>query len=73
MSYSIYKSEGKTCNYFSLRWSCDHINKLEKITKLREYLYNNATIYLSRKKKKIDHYIEYRANVLYNSNTQCNA
>lgn len=73
MSYKIYFSKGKTCGYYSLRWSCDHINKLEKITKLREYLYNNATIYLHRKKEKIDHYIEYRANVLHNNSTQCNA
>ena len=29
----------------------------------RIYLYNNASIYLTRKKDKIDHYIEYRANL----------
>ena len=73
MSYNLYKSKGKTVDYISLRWSCDRVNKLEKITKLRNYLYTNATIYLSRKKKKIDAYIEYRANVLNNINTQCNA
>ena len=73
MSYSISNVQGKTCEYYMLRWSCDHINKLEKITKLRTYLYNNASIYLSRKKDKIDHYIEYRANSLNNINEQCNA
>ena len=63
MSYSISTTQGKTCKYYSLRWSCDHVNKLEKITKLRIYLYYNASIYLTRKKDKIDHYIEYRANL----------
>ena len=48
-------------------------NKLEKITKLKDYLYKDATIYLFRKKKEIDAYIKYRANVLNNINTQCNA
>ena len=73
MSYNLYKSKGKTVDYISLRWSCDRMNKLEKIAKLRDYLYTNATIYLSRKKEKIDAYIEYRANVLGNTDTQCNA
>lgn len=67
MSYSISTTQGKTCKYYSLRWSCDHVDKLEKITKLRIYLYNNASIYLTRKKDKIDHYIEYRANLLDNT------
>lgn len=73
MSYSISTTQGKTCKYYSLRWSCDHVDKLEKITKLKTYLYNNASIYLTRKKDKIDHYIEYRANSLNNINEQCNA
>ena len=67
MSYSISTTQGKTCAYYSLRWSCDHVDKLEKITKLRIYLYNNASIYLTRKKDKIDHYIEYRANLSDNT------
>lgn len=62
MSYSIHTTHGKTCNYYALRWSCDHKDKLLKITKLKNYLYTNATLYLSRKKKEIDRYIEYRAN-----------
>lgn len=73
MSYNLYKSKGKTVDCISLRWSCDRMNKLEKIAKLRDYLYTNTTIYLSRKKEKIDTYIEYRANVLGNTDTQCNA
>ena len=67
MSYYINTTQGKTCKYYSLRWSCDHVDKLEKITKLRTYLYNNASIYLTRKKDKIDHYIEYRANLSDNT------
>lgn len=67
MSYSINITQGKTCEYYSLRWSCDQVDKLEKITKLRTYLYNNASIYLIRKKDKIDHYIEYRANLSDNT------
>lgn len=73
MSYKIHETQGKTCKYYSLRWSCDHIDKLNKIIKLQNYLYNNATIFLHRKKEKIDHYIEYRANLLDNTNKQCNA
>ena len=73
MSYKLYKTHGKTCNYYNLRWSCDHKDKLNKIIKLRDYLYNNATIFLKRKKEQIDHYIEYRANSLNNINEQCNA
>lgn len=73
MTYSIYSTRGKTCEYHSLRWSCEHVDKLNKIKKLQNYLYNNATIFLRRKKEKIDHYIEYRANYLCNSKQQCNA
>lgn len=73
MSYKLYKSKGETVDYISLRWSCDRVQKLEKITRLKDYLYKDATIYLSRKKEKIDTYIKYRANVLNNINAQCNA
>lgn len=73
MMYSLYKSKGKTIDYINLRWSSERVDKLEKITNLRNYLYNNATIFLSRKKDKIDAYIKYRANILGNTNVQCNA
>lgn len=73
MSYKIYKTKGKTCEYISLRWSCDRVSKLEKITSLRHFLYDNASIFLSRKKEEIDRYIEYRAKALGNTNEQCNA
>lgn len=73
MTYKIYENIGKTITYYSLRWSCNRTNKLDKITKLQEYLYKNATIFLKRKKEKIDAYIKYRANALNNINAQCNA
>ena len=73
MVYDIYRTKGKTTEYLSLRWSSGGTNKLAKITKLRDYLYKNATLFLARKKEKIDEYIKYRANVLNNINAQCNA
>ena len=73
MSYKIYEKIGKTCKYYHLKWSCDRVNKLEKITKLYNYLYNNATIFLSRKRDNIEYYIEHRAKLLDNTNNQCNA
>ena len=52
MSYNLYKCTGKTVDYVSLRWSCERVNKFEKITKLKEYLYKDATLFLHRKKEK---------------------
>lgn len=63
LNYSITEIKGKTCNYYTLRWSANRVNKLEKITKLYEFLYKTATIYLTRKKEKIVRYLEYRANL----------
>lgn len=73
MIYNVYHYKGKTIDYLSLRWSCEGVNKLEKITKLRNYLYKNTPIFLSRKREKMDTYIKYRANALDNTNAQCNA
>lgn len=73
MTYKLYKTKGKTIDYLSLRWSSNRTDKLEKITKLKDYLYNNATIFLHRKREKIEDYIKYRANALNNINAQCNA
>lgn len=73
MTYKLYKTKEKTIDYLSLRWYSNRTDKLEKITKLKDYLYNNATIFLHRKREKIEDYIKYRANVLNNINTQCNA
>ena len=60
--YKIYENKGKTSDYYTIRWSANNKNKVEKISKLYEFLYKNATIYLIRKKDKIEAYLKYRAN-----------
>lgn len=64
LTYVTYKNIGKTCNYYTLRWSANRINKFDKISKLYNFLYKDATIYLDRKLKKIVSYLEYRAKQL---------
>lgn len=53
---------GKTTDYYTLRWSSSNKNKPEKIEKLHNFLYIGATIFLKRKKDKIESYLKYRAN-----------
>ena len=60
--YKLYETKGKACTYYSLRWSANNNDKFNKIQKLFNFLYNNETICLSRKKDKIVSYLEYRAN-----------
>lgn len=60
--YKIYEHKGKTCTYYSLRWSAERKDKLIKITKLYEFLYKDSTIFLKRKRDKIESYLEYRVN-----------
>ena len=62
--YKLYEKQGKTCNYYTLRWSANNSNKFDKIQKLYNLLYKDATICLKRKKDKIIAYLEYRANQL---------
>lgn len=62
LNYKIYKKQGKTCVYYTVRLMANNLNKTEKIKKLYEFLYNNETICLKRKKDKIEKYLEYRAN-----------
>lgn len=64
LSYKVYENKGKTCDYYALRWSANNIDKFDKITKLYNFLYKNATIYLKRKISKIEAYLEYRAKQL---------
>lgn len=61
LTYVTYKCKGKTCDYYTLRWSANRIDKFNKISKLYEFLYKDATIYLTRKLNKIVAYLEYRA------------
>ena len=62
LTYKIYEKVGKTCTYYTLRWSANNKNKLEKIKLLFEFLYNDSNIYLTRKRNKIESYLKYRAN-----------
>ena len=50
LNYSITEIKGKTCNYYTLRWSANRVNKLEKITEgnninenINRYLNNSLT------------------------------
>ena len=72
--YKIYENHGKTCDWYRLRWSANNINKPEKIQKLYSFLYDGANIWLTRKREKIEAYLEYRANqVRVKGIWQCNA
>ena len=62
LTYKIYEKQGKTCQWYTLRWSANNQNKPEKIQKLYNFLYNNAEIWMKRKREKIEAYLEYRAN-----------
>jgi hypothetical protein len=74
LTYKIYERKGKTCNWYVLRWSANRINKTEKIQKLYNFLYEGAEIWMTRKRKKIEAYLEYRANqVRVKGIWRCNA
>lgn len=60
--YKIYSKKGKTCTYYTLRWSAENKDKPNKIKKLYDFLYNDAIIFMKRKHEKIESYLEYRAN-----------
>jgi hypothetical protein len=68
----IYNHIGKTANWHSLRFDYNR-NRTNKIKEIYEYLYKDATIFLSRKKVKFDNYLEYRAKAIDNTIEQCNA
>ena len=56
----ISKKQGKTVNYYSLRFNFNRCNKPAKVTQIYNYLYKDLSIFLSRKKKKFESYLEYR-------------
>lgn len=62
LSFRLYEKSGKTCKYFYLRFSANNKNKVEKITKFYSFIYGGSTIYLKRKRDRIESYLEYRAN-----------
>lgn len=64
LTYTIYTIKGKTCTHYTLRWSANRDNKFNKISKLYNFLYKDASIYLKRKLNKIEAYLEYRAKQL---------
>lgn len=57
----IYSHEGKISNYFTLRFNYNR-KRTEKIKEIYDWLYNNSTIFLKRKKIKFEEYFKYRAN-----------
>ncbi len=56
---------GKTCTYYSMRFNYSR-NRTNKIKEIYNYLYNNSSIFLKRKKEKFIQYFEYRANSDFN-------
>jgi hypothetical protein len=57
----IRKIQGKTINWFTLRFDYDR-HRAREIQKIYEFLYQDATIFLERKRIKFEKYLEYRAN-----------
>jgi len=56
----IYKNKSKNCIYWSLRFNYSQ-NRANKIFDIYNYLYQESSIFLSRKKIKFENYLEYRA------------
>lgn len=74
LTYKFYEKQGKTCMWYQLRWSANRQNKPEKIQKLYNFLYDGAEIWMTRKREKIEAYLEYRANqVRVKGIWRCNA
>jgi len=57
---NIVKIQGKTVDYYTLRFNFFRKNKPEKILQIYKYLYQDSTIFLTRKKNKIESYLQYR-------------
>ena len=57
----IYSHIGKTCDYYSLRFNYNRIRKY-KIELIYKWLYNDATIFLDRKKIKFEQYLNTEVN-----------
>jgi hypothetical protein len=60
MKLNIKEVQGKTINWFTLRFNMFGRNKPEKVMKIYNYLYQDSTIFLQRKKDKIESYLKYR-------------
>lgn len=57
---NITKIKGKTIDYYTLRFNFFRTNKPEKVLQIYKYLYQDSTIFLTRKKNKIESYLQYR-------------
>jgi len=62
LTYKIYEKQGKTCKWYTLRWSANNKDKPQKVQRLYDFLYKDAEIWMTRKREKIEAYLEYRAN-----------
>lgn len=60
VSGSISHINGKTTDWFQLRFDTKRINPVEKRYAFYEYLYKDSTVFLQRKKDKFDKFFEYR-------------
>ena len=57
---TIRKRNGKTVDYYSLRFNFLRTNKPEKVLQIYNYLYKDSNLFLTRKKDKIESYLKYR-------------
>jgi len=57
---SISHCNGKTTDWFQLRFDTKRINPVEKRYAFYEYLYKDSNVFLKRKKDKFDKFFEYR-------------
>lgn len=57
---TIHKIDGKTVDYYTLRFNFLKTNKPEKVLQIYNYLYKDSNIFLTRKKDKIESYLKYR-------------
>ncbi len=70
---NIKECNGKTINWFRLRFNMFRDNKPEKIFKIYNYLYKDSNIFLSRKRDKIESYLKYRGKLQDNTCNHRNA
>lgn len=54
----IYKKQGKTVDYYSLRFNYDQ-KRLNKIKDIYNWIYKDSNVFLKRKKIKFENYFEY--------------
>lgn len=60
INYNIRKVEGKTTDYYVMRVSYNRTNKPYKVLAIYNYLYEDASYFLKRKKEAFEVYLKYR-------------